>query len=59
MEAAKSVVWDGYIVNDDLEKAYAALKEITAHARSQRALALQEAEAHVSSSQLPAATTST
>ena len=37
MEAAKGMQWDGYIVNDDVDAAYAQLKALTARARAARA----------------------
>lgn len=37
MEAAKGIQWDGYIVNSDLEAAYAELRALTARARAARA----------------------
>lgn len=40
MEASKTLPWDGVIVNDDVGTAYAQLRELTAHARAQRAAVL-------------------
>ena len=41
LEAAKTIEWDGYIVNSDLDAAYAQLRELTARARSARHALLQ------------------
>lgn len=40
MEAAKGIAWDAYIVNDDVQKAYEKLREVTAPGRAQRAMAV-------------------
>jgi guanylate kinase len=40
MEGAKGMEWDGWIVNDDLDKAYAQLRELAGPVRKQRALAM-------------------
>ena len=47
LEASKSIDWDAYIVNDNLDDAYAKLRDVTQPARQQRALvvaALQPAQ---------------
>lgn len=46
MEAARGLEWDGWIVNDDVDKAYTQLRELTQGARRQRAQALALAAGH-------------
>lgn len=40
MEQSKDMQWDAYIINDDVQKAYEKLREVTAPGRAQRALAV-------------------
>ncbi len=45
MDTAKGMTWDGWVVNDDVEAAYAQLRELTQDARQQRAQVLAKAAA--------------